>query len=261
MIEYRQAHPVPGATTRYSDESSGAFITPRARSFVTIAESSEQFGGVWFSNKKSAQQYAAKKAIDWLVANAKMPADGTVSFPKGPVVAVQQNVDVDMDDTAPAAAGESYASLVPDLAHKLGFNVPRYEIVAQTPGVPLYNAWAEFGDARIQGRVGENRNVHGKKNARDHVAKEVYTFLKDIERQRLAAAVDVKVDSTITQQDTTYTEQSNSLSNSATTDIMTSDEAEDDEYEAYVNKRKCSSEGLLSARKLSLPLRSRIISI
>jgi len=49
------------------------------------------------------------------------------------------------------------------------------------------NGYADFGtDPRIDGKVGEVDNVYGKKNAKDAVAKIVLSFLKDIERQRLA---------------------------------------------------------------------------
>lgn len=50
------------------------------------------------------------------------------------------------------------------------------------------DGYADFGgDPRIDGKVGEVKNVHGKKNAKDEIARRVFSFLKDIERQRLAA--------------------------------------------------------------------------
>lgn len=67
----------------------------------------------------------------------------------------------------------------------LGINIPRYEIIPVTPGAPIYHCWADFGDDPvIDGRVGEFTNIHGKKNAKERVAKQVLEFLRSLEEDR-----------------------------------------------------------------------------
>lgn len=79
----------------------------------------------------------------------------------------------------------SYASQVPNLCTLLGYNIPRYELVPIAPGIPVYDCWADFGgEPEIDGRVGEFKSIHGKKAAKEMVAKEVFSFLKSIESQR-----------------------------------------------------------------------------
>ena len=47
--------------------------------------------------------------------------------------------------------------------------------------------WADFGDQpEIDGRVGEFRGIHGKKAAKEMVAKEVLSFLRSIQKHRLS---------------------------------------------------------------------------
>ncbi|PBP28658.1 hypothetical protein BUE80_DR000366 [Diplocarpon rosae] len=193
LQQYRDVHPVAGADKgmSWAESQITSGITPRFQCTLTIAESSELFGNnslgfstkvVSFGTKKQAKKYAAKKAIDWLIENKHMPADGSVRFPKvitPPPAAPETNVKT-RDDANPA-----YTTLVPGICTRLGFTPPRYELVAVVQNAPLWNGFADFGmDPRIDGRVGEVKNVFGKKQAKEAVAKLVYSFLKDIENQR-----------------------------------------------------------------------------
>lgn len=64
--------------------------------------------------------------------------------------------------------------------------MPTYEITKHSENTPLWNGYAHFsGDPRIEGKVGEVRSVYGKSNAKEQIAMEVFSFLKDIERQRM----------------------------------------------------------------------------
>jgi hypothetical protein len=161
-----------------------------------ISETSQQFGGnaVSFSNKKDAKQYAAKKAIDWLITNSHMPSNGSVRFPKPPPP-IQAAQPKKMKSKSPSDPGTptnsssnttSYAAQIPPLCNKLGFAPPKYEITrAKADDVPFFNGYADFGgDPRIEGKVGEVFNVYGQKRAKEQIAEIVYSFLKDIERQR-----------------------------------------------------------------------------
>jgi hypothetical protein len=114
-----------------------------------------------------------------------MPADGSVKFPK--VVQSPAERRSSSGLLAPQPTPTSYAGQVPGLCHRLGFSIPKYEINPVAPNTALYDAWADFGaDPRIEGKVGEIKNVYGKKNAKEEVARVVISFLQDIERQRMA---------------------------------------------------------------------------
>jgi len=200
MIEYRNAHPIKpeeGAVV-YSGTSYGLFYkeppagVTRFRYSVVIHERPLQAFSkdVTFSRKKDAKRYVSKLAIDWLIDNKFMPADGTVRFPK-PVAAPQAAKIIGPQITnaapnPPRAKGESFAGQVPALCMKLGFSPPKYEIERVSTLTPLYSGYAHFpGDPRIEeGKIGEVRDVHGQKNAKEQIAVEVVTFLKSIEAQR-----------------------------------------------------------------------------
>jgi hypothetical protein len=138
-----------------------------------------------FSNKKNAKQFAAKKAINWLIENGYMPGDGSVKFPKAPQPPPSARTPPATSHTDPPSS-TTYAAQVPDLCYRLGFNVPKYEIHPVMENTSLYDAYADFGgDPRVVGKVGETKNVFGKKRAKEEVARVVISFLKDIERQRL----------------------------------------------------------------------------
>ncbi|KAE9368600.1 hypothetical protein N431DRAFT_494026 [Stipitochalara longipes BDJ] len=201
LIEYRNAHPVtapsgapptgapPGLDCKESILKFSGLL--RFAYTIEIAESPQQFGGAaqTFSNKKDAKQYAAKKAIDWLIVNNHMPTDGSVRFPKPPppvqVVQPQERKSLSLLDPGASLEGSiKYATLVPTLCGKLGFGPPRYEI-EKAGNTAFWNGYAFFpGNPIIDGKVGEVFNVFGQKNAKEEIAEVVYRFLKDIERQR-----------------------------------------------------------------------------
>ncbi|KAM3070265.1 hypothetical protein ACMFMG_010101 [Clarireedia jacksonii] len=61
-------------------------------------------------------------------------------------------------------------------------------------GTSIYHGWADFGvDARIDGKVGEFRDVYGKKNAKEVCARMVLSFLRDIERLRLEGVEEMEM--------------------------------------------------------------------
>jgi len=172
---------------------------------ATIPESIQKFGeGFSFSNKKNAKKYASKLAVDWLITHNYMPADGTVKFPKVqqlPPLPPKPNTSVPLplplplpsfaasvssDAPAPATKTSSWASQVPELCTRLGYDTPTYEITKTSETEAFYSGHAHFGgDPRIVGKFGPVQNVFGQKRAKEEIAKELVSFLKDIERQRL----------------------------------------------------------------------------
>lgn len=64
-----------------------------------------------------------------------------------------------------------------------------------TEGIPIYHGYADFGsDPWIVGKVGEFRDIYGKKKAKEVCAKIVWLFLKDIERQRVKGIEDAMIE-------------------------------------------------------------------
>ena len=121
-----------------------------------------------------------------------MPADGSVKFPKAALPPVIKGIGAIRSATSsPAGTPKqvqtaSYAGQVPELCYRLGFNTPTYEITKHSENTPLWNGYAHFGgDPRIEGKVGEVKSIYGKNNAKEQIAMEVLSFLKDIERQRM----------------------------------------------------------------------------
>jgi hypothetical protein len=190
--EYRNAQPTPTGGLTYAEEVV-AQVQPRFTCTVVLHESLQHFGGtISFPNKKDAKRYASKKAVDWLIENQYMPADGSIKFLKAappPVIKTigpVQPATPSPADTPKQLKTTSYAGQVPELCCRLGFNTPTYEITKHSENTPLWNGYAHFGgDPRIEGKVGEVKSIYGKGNAKEQIAMEVLSFLKDIERQRM----------------------------------------------------------------------------
>ncbi|QSZ34924.1 hypothetical protein DSL72_007786 [Monilinia vaccinii-corymbosi] len=178
------------------------------RCSVTIKESPEPISSLAiFTRKKDAKRYISKLAVDWLISRNLMLSSGSVKSPKAPIAPQTPLPKKTQAPTSPlvpftptttttpprerSTSPTSYPGLIPDLCHTLGFNVPTYKIVPMVEGVPIYQGYADFAsDPRVPGKVGEFKDIHGKKKAREVCAKGVWAFLKDIERQRLQGIKD-----------------------------------------------------------------------
>lgn len=166
-------------------------IQPRFKCTVVISESSQHFGGtISFSKKKDAKRHASKQAVDWLIENKFMPTDGSVKFAKLPPPPVTKTIGpIQPATSSPNASPKpaiSYAGQVPELCVRLGFNMPTYRITKHKETSAFWDGYAYFGgDPRIEGKVGEVKNVFGKGNAKEQIAMEVLSFLRNIERQRM----------------------------------------------------------------------------
>ncbi|CAD6442984.1 595de35d-e164-4649-8e05-f4ded1339401 [Sclerotinia trifoliorum] len=196
LLEYHQANAI-NPTAEYSEIE----VSPqRFTCSVIIKQNSEPISSLTsFARKKDAKQFISKLAIDWLISQNLMPSTGAVKFPKAPVApqtplaktyrAPLSPLDSTSATISPrerSTSPTSYPGLIPDLCRALGFNVPTYRIVPMVEGSPVYHGFADFGsDPRILGKIGEFRDIYGKKKAREVCAREVWYFLKDIERQRL----------------------------------------------------------------------------
>lgn len=194
--EYRQVNPIEGDDDgiKYTETTSPGKVSPRFSCTVKLSESDEIFGcsGNYgysqivasFSVKKVAKQFAAMRAIEYLIANNHMPADGSVKFPKRPPLTDPNAV---LDGQLP------YITQVPLLCRRLGFSTPTYKITPVVPNGPVCDGYAEFpNEPSVDGRVGRVENVYGKKSAKEAVARHVVLYLKDIERQRMGGATVVE---------------------------------------------------------------------
>ncbi|RKF71575.1 putative adenosine rna-specific isoform adar-a variant [Golovinomyces cichoracearum] len=153
--------------------------SPRYSCSVKILESPSilcnESNPTTFTGKKPAKQYAAKKAIDWLIQHRFLPADG----PDDPTNAVHT-------DLPSNSSRGSYAAQVPPLCRLLGLNCPRYIIEPVFPGGAIYNATVDFGgDPRIT-YLDKVMNVYGKKNAKEEIAKSVYDHLSQMHARKNA---------------------------------------------------------------------------
>ncbi|CZR54452.1 uncharacterized protein PAC_04336 [Phialocephala subalpina] len=174
-----------GRKPRYEEIISRGGV-PRFQYTLTIDGFPEQFGyDRTFSSKKLAKQYAAKQAVDWLIANSHIPSDGTVKPAK------TKSTSTVPQPKAAFSQGEKHTALIPKLANRLGYQPPTYVLTPVTngPSCPLWDGYAEFAEKQSigdEGKVGHVRNVFGKENARQEIAKNVHTFLKDIEDHKLS---------------------------------------------------------------------------
>ncbi|KAJ8065585.1 hypothetical protein OCU04_006263 [Sclerotinia nivalis] len=205
LLEYHQANTINPAA-----EYSEIEISPqRFTCSVIIKQNTEPISSLTsFARKKDAKQFISKLAIEWLISQNLMPSTGAVKFPKAPIaphtplaktyrapVSPLDSTSATISPRERSTSPTSYPGLIPDLCRALGFNVPTYKIVPMAEGSLVYHGFADFGfDPRILGKIGEFRDIYGKKKAREVCAREVWYFLKDIERQRLEGIEDQEVE-------------------------------------------------------------------
>lgn len=166
---------------------------------------SRQFGSPTsaFASKKAAQGAAAREAVEALMAEGKIGADG-VTTAGGRKKSKGNNGSGDgaagaagggggggpcvrlTDAGLVVSKGGSFAQRVTDMAPLMGLPTPQYHIEPASAAAPnLLNAYVTFnGVPALQGPVGEARNVYGKKNAREEVAKGVWEVLKVLATSR-----------------------------------------------------------------------------
>lgn len=108
-----------------------------------------------------------------------MPSTGALKSPKTPIATPIP--DARERSTSPTP----YPSLVPGLCFNLGFNPPAYRLTRMSEGTSFYEIYADFGsDPRVVGPVGKLTNIYGKNKAKEACAKEVFKYLKAIEKSR-----------------------------------------------------------------------------
>ena len=147
-------------------------------------------------SKKTAQTAAAREAVECLISEGKLNGDGTCpggarkkqkpnaassnsdSAPPSPAPSITLNPN----NTVSVSSSSSYAQRVADLAPLLGVSQPQYQLSAGSAAAPnMLSGYASFanwgGVEALRGEVGEARNVFGRKNAREEVARGVWDVL------------------------------------------------------------------------------------
>jgi hypothetical protein len=151
--------------------------------------------------KKDAKQNAAKEAVTWLVDNGYLNIDLSVPKPSAPPTEVSSTAGLEGQSPAlpgATAMGEtgalSIAAQVPPLCISLGFSPPAYNMTKVEGSTSIYDIYAHFpGDMRITERIGEFKNVYGKKNAKEMCAREVLAYMRNFGRQRAEHVKDDQV--------------------------------------------------------------------
>lgn len=172
-----------------------------------------------FPTKKAAKHFAAKCAVEWMVAQGLMsqhpvvsppPANGpTSSFATphtNPVAAQTTNSTMPLSgkpQTMQASSGFDGTSevattippstrattLVADLCNDLGFPAPKYKVIEHTPNV--YSGMAQFDDPGHAELIALTQSslvkgMKGKETTKQAIAAKVLEKLREIEAERNA---------------------------------------------------------------------------
>lgn len=166
-----------------------------------------------FPTKKAAKHFAAKCAVEWLVAHghelatppplngptppfatphtnpaAVQTTDSTIPLPGKPQM---MQVSSECDGTSGAATAITpftrTTTLVADLCNDLNFPAPKYKMVEHTPGV--FSGMAQFDDYGHSELIALNkaslvRDIVGKEATRQAIAAKVLEKLQEIEAGR-----------------------------------------------------------------------------
>ncbi|KUI62151.1 hypothetical protein VP1G_09297 [Cytospora mali] len=168
-----------------------------------------------FPRKKEAKQYAAKCAVEWLIAHSFMPSNlKDVTFPKGRVLPslsssfVKPSTEGSNGALTPPAQkrqsppkettsdvtdfnddGLAATKRVATLCPQLGLRPPRYVISVSASGADgCYDGYPEFGhdNSSVPRGLGHVKNVEGQEKARQEVASLVLDHLLPLQKERQA---------------------------------------------------------------------------
>ena len=159
--------------------------------------------GAPYPSKKSAQTAAAKAAVEFLIEQGELDADGhpikrkaqtpTTSNAPG-LGATAQSIRLTGQNGSMAVeipSFESYPQRVAEFSTLLGLRAPRYHLSPSSQDTPnLLNGYATFEDSAsigglgLDGQLGQVERVYGKKNAKDQIARSVWSLLKAVAESR-----------------------------------------------------------------------------
>ena len=189
MSEYHQSvNPQQGPV--YGDYSVGMSFS----STCTIpSRPNEPFGSsdVPFPTKKAARANAARLAIEHLIDNGELNPDGSPAKARkkaklGAAVSIKgKGLEV--------KRGSTYAQKVNDAYGILGLPTPQYVLAPASDLAPsIFSGHASFpNEPGLPKEIGEVRNVFGKKNAKEEIAKGVWEVLRKLAEKRGVAISEI----------------------------------------------------------------------
>ncbi|KAL2042136.1 hypothetical protein N7G274_005324 [Stereocaulon virgatum] len=136
-----------------------------------------------FPSKKAARFNSAQKAVEYLISEGHLNPDGSTKARKkvkhGAAVRIQCK-DLEVKKEA------SYAQKVQDICPLLGLTSPQYSLTPTSDQAPnMLNGYASFpNQPDMPKEIGEVRNVFGKKNAKEELAKAVWVVLQGLAQKR-----------------------------------------------------------------------------
>jgi hypothetical protein len=164
--------------------------TPRGSGFTctcTIPQSDLPFGSpdTVYGNKKSAKAAAAKAAVQYLIQEGYLNADGSVKR-TGKVAVTSASPSKASD---PDGDGKTWAYRINELSQILGLGSPQYDLRPSDPdaGSSFFDVTAHFPNdiTGTIGKVGQVTNAYGKKNAKEQCAAKVWVVLDALRKERL----------------------------------------------------------------------------
>ena len=136
-----------------------------------------------FPSKKTARANAARLAVEHLIDEGVLNPDGhpkaRKKFKLGAAVSIKgSGLEV--------KRGSTYTQKVNDAYPLLGLNTPQYVLEAASQLAPsIFNGHAWFPNTvGLPKQIGEVRNVYGKKNAKEEIAKGVWEVLENLAQKR-----------------------------------------------------------------------------
>ncbi|MCJ1259717.1 hypothetical protein MMC24_007556 [Lignoscripta atroalba] len=140
----------------------------------------EDVRGENWIGKLQAKTNAAKAAVEWLIAQGHLEADGTVNKRKKATPGTAVKADTTSGKSKVDEEDISWGQKVNALYPHLSLPPPAYHLSPSSPLTPnIFSGGASFPNTPLikQQNIGEVRNVFGKKNAKEECARGVYEFL------------------------------------------------------------------------------------
>ena len=153
----------------------------------------EPFGSpsVPFSSKKAARANAARLAIEHLIGNGELNPNGspTKARKKTKLGAAVRSQGMGLE----VKRGSTYTQKVNDAYSLLGLQTPQYVLTAASDLAPsIFSGYASFpNEPGLPKEIGEVRNVFGKKNAKEEIAKGVWEVLRKLAEKRGATISEI----------------------------------------------------------------------
>ena len=134
-----------------------------------------------FPSKKQARNNAAAKAVQFLISEGKLNADGsTLARKRVKMCDWVSSVQLHPEGKGLNISKESsFAQKVNDICPLLGFSAPQYHLTPVSLNAPnILSGYASFfNNPHLPGPIGHVSNIFGKKAAKEEVAKGVWEVL------------------------------------------------------------------------------------